>query len=146
MVSSALLQETDPETVILPSNVRQWRFVRSKDAFPNGVYSAYDNLGNREFLAGGPAGGSFGSEVTSPDGLTLTAVPTGGVGPFTYAWSVKSAFLNGTNISFAGPTNAQVANINNVPPSFDGMVTVRITDSFGRVTNAEWSTRKDNVL
>lgn len=141
LISSAITAER-----LLPENENQWQLDRSRAVFPNGVYSAIDKDGNIEYIGGGTNGGSFAALITSPDGLALTANPIGGVGPFTYLWGVKSKFINGTDIAFTGPTNAAVANIDNRSASFDGTVTVLITDSFGRNSTAYWHTRKDVVI
>lgn len=52
MLQSALVQEADDNTVILPSNVRQWRVVRNKAAPLAGTYYGYDNIGNKETIGG----------------------------------------------------------------------------------------------
>jgi len=140
MPQPTLLQKANDSEVLIPNNTNQVQLVRDRAAWGSGQYFAYNELGEKERIGG--AGDALPVEIDSADGLELTADVTGGVAPFTYAWTVRSKIINGVTISFTGAVNAAVANIDNTPPTFDGTVAVKVTDANGRIGYAYWETFK----
>lgn len=149
-VQGGLIQKgltSDDTQILKPTAEGEARIHRDKAADGAGTYRAKLNTGVEEII-GGPGVGSLqlAVNVTSPDGLALTANAVGGVAPYTYDWAVRSKFINGTDIAFSGATNLQVANINNGAASYDGTVSVLVTDANGRRAYGYWHTRKDVVI
>lgn len=117
--------------------------------FPNTVVGAVGGRGARGMQGiqgpAGPAGGGmpFAVEINSADGQNFTAVVTGGTGPYTYVWSVRSFVFPGAfpppfpkNIAIVG--TGSTANVVPFQGIEAGLVQVRVTDANGLITQAYW--------
>ena len=81
--------------------------------------------------------GSFNASMTVAGG-PLTAVPIGGVAPFTYLWAWK---VGGSGITISNPTTNSAGFSASVPrdQSKNGIVEVTVTDANGQLNYAQAS-------
>ena len=87
-------------------------------------------------LSNTPSSGFFASDYNIAYSNLVTATPTGGLGPYTYLWTV---FTCNKTITINAPTSATTYISTSVQNGVDAVGTMRcsVTDSLGTVATAD---------
>lgn len=109
-----------------------WRTLVSGQAYVSGAWRKAVSFVQALTLA---VSGGYAKATTPTMTASLTATPSGGLGPFTYAWSVVSS-TNLSSIAFSSTSVASpniTATVTSGNPGDSGMATVQCTatDSLG---------------
>lgn len=122
-------------------NGSTYQLYRGPEPTGSGTYWGKDKDGNVEPIGGGTGGGSILAEITNSGPSTLVATVTGGTGPYTYLWTVRSN--NSGAPTPADPVITSGQGTDTITLQDDGtrrtgLLEVLITDSNGLQDKAYW--------